>query len=127
MALPRITATGNVATDPELRFTPNGDPVLGFRIACNERRKDANGTWVDGKRIFLNINVWKNAEQLADDISKGDEITVEGRLHEREYEKDGQQRRSIELDADTVARTLGRRARATVSAPQTQGWDEDPF
>lgn len=129
MALPRTTAIGRVVDEPVVRWTKGGDAVLGFRMACNERKKDPDGNWVDGRSIFLSVSVWRAAaESAADEITKGMEVAVEGRLHEREYDKDGQTRRSLELDADTIARVWSGRPktdqRQTVPAAFA---DEDPF
>ncbi len=43
-----ITIAGNVAEDPELRFTPSGRAVAKARVAVNSRYQDQNGQWVDG-------------------------------------------------------------------------------
>ncbi len=43
----RVVLTGNLTRDPELRQTPSGMSVCSLRIACNTRRKDGSGNWVD--------------------------------------------------------------------------------
>jgi single-strand DNA-binding protein len=60
---------GNLTDDPELRFTPNGTPVANFRLAVNQRVKDANGTWRDGEASFFKVNVWRDqAENVAESL-----------------------------------------------------------
>src|SRR6266516_4680442 len=49
---------GNLTDDPELRFTQNGTPVTNFRLAVNQRIKDADGTWRDGETNFFRVNAW---------------------------------------------------------------------
>lgn len=133
MALPSITATGNIAVDPVLRFNKNGDPVLGFLMICNERRKDDNGNWVDGKNLAINVSVWRTAaEDAAENLIKGDQVTVVGRISTRDYtDANGDTKRVIDLDADTIAKTFGRRKPAAPAAevhnPFSHALDEEPF
>jgi len=57
-----ITITGNLVDDPELRFTPAGQPVTKFRIASTPRYRDnATGEWKDGDTLFLTSGVGKEA------------------------------------------------------------------
>ena len=53
----RVIITGNLTRDPELRSTNSGTPVCGLRIACNTRRKDGSGNWVDTPNYF-DVTVW---------------------------------------------------------------------
>ena len=53
----RVVLTGNLTRDPELRNTPSGTPVCSLRVACNTRRKDASGEWVD-KPNYFDVTVW---------------------------------------------------------------------
>lgn len=56
----QITIIGNLVEDPELRFTPSGQPVAKFRIASTPRYLDkAAGEWKDGDSLFLTCNVWR--------------------------------------------------------------------
>lgn len=106
MALPRINATGNLVADPELKHTPNGAAVTNFRIACGSRRKNRDtGEWEDGDTTFLTVNAWKGlAENIASQFTKGQKITVDGRLKQRTYQtKEGQDRTVFEVEADEVS------------------------
>ncbi len=51
---------GNLTDDPELRFTQNGTPVANFRLAVNQRVKEADGSWRDGDASFFKVNVWRD-------------------------------------------------------------------
>lgn len=100
----RVTITGNLTRDPELRSTPNGTPVCGMRVAVNSRRKDgASGEWVD-KPNYFDVTVWgAQGENCANYLSKGRPVAVDGRLDWREWEdKSGNKRQSVEIIADTV-------------------------
>lgn len=125
MTLPQITAIGNIVTDPQMRFTPQGIALLEFRMACNERKKDDSGKWVDGRSTFLGVTLWRNvAEQAGAELSKGQEVIVTGRLIVEEYEKDGQTRQAVKIDVDTIGVTFGRR-QANVKITEVS--DEIPF
>lgn len=119
MALPQVTATGNVTDSPTLRHTKTGTAVLNVRVACNERKKDENNNWVDARTVFLNVTVWGDkAEAAAEALDKGVEVTVVGRLSEREYQdKNGNPRTQITIDADTIAATIGRVTKPVGQAP----------
>ena len=109
MALPNIQAAGNIVADPELRYTNGGKAVTSFRIACNSKRKDQQGNWVDGDTTFLTVSVWEGlAENVSSQLSKGQRVNVAGRLTQREYEKDGQKRVVYEVRADDVSVSISR-------------------
>ena len=57
-----LTIAGNLVDDPELRFTPAGQPVARFRIASTPRFYDKTANaWKDGDTLFLTVNVWRQA------------------------------------------------------------------
>ena len=99
----RVVLTGNLTRDPELRTTPSGTSVCGLRIACNTRRKDSSGQWVD-KPNYFDVTVWgAQGENCAQYLSKGRPVAVDGRLEWREWEdKDGNKRQAVDIIADSV-------------------------
>jgi single-strand DNA-binding protein len=99
----RVVLTGNLTRDPELRNTSGGTPVCSLRLACNTRRRDSSGEWVD-KPNFFDITVWgAQGENCANYLSKGRPVAVDGRLEWREWEdKQGNKRQSIDIIADSV-------------------------
>jgi single-strand DNA-binding protein len=107
MADTHVTITGNLTDDPDLRFTPNGNPVANFRLAVTARIKDGEG-WHDGDTSYFRINVWRQlAEHVADSLSKGDRAVVIGRLKSRSWETpEGERRSVVEVEADEVAPSL---------------------
>lgn len=106
MALPHITMTGNLTADPELRFTQAGKPVVNFRIAATDRKKDEAGNWTDGDKVFISVVSWWNAETIANSLKKGQSVTVLGTLKQRDYETNGEKRTSYEVTADTVSAVI---------------------
>ncbi len=99
----RVVLTGNLTRDPELRSTNSGTPVCSLRVACNTRRKDASGDWVD-KPNYFDVTVWgRQGENAAQYLQKGRPVAIDGRLEWREWEdKQGAKRQSIDIIADSV-------------------------
>ena len=100
----RVVLTGNLTRDPELRNIPSGTSVCNLRVACNTRRKDASGEWVD-KPNYFDVTVWgAQGENCAQYLSKGRPVAIDGRLEWREWEdkETGKKRQSIDIIADSV-------------------------
>jgi single-strand DNA-binding protein len=113
----QITIAGNLVDDPELRFTPAGQPVARFRVASTPRFRDnATGEWKDGDSLFLTCNVWRQAaENVAESLTRGMRVIVSGRLRQRSYEtKEGDKRTVYEVEVDDVGPSL-RNASAKVN------------
>ena len=113
----QITVVGNLVDDPELRFTPAGQPVARFRVASTPRFRDnASGEWKDGDSLFLTCNVWRQAaENVAESLQRGMRVIVSGRLRQRSYEtKEGEKRTVYEIEVDDVGPSL-RNASAKVN------------
>lgn len=99
----RVVMTGNLTRDPELRNTSSGTPVCSLRVACNTRRKDASGEWVD-KPNYFDVTVWgAQGENCATYLQKGRPVALDGRLEWREWEdQNGNKRQSVDIIADSV-------------------------
>jgi single-strand DNA-binding protein len=113
----QITLAGNLVDDPELRFTPSGQPVARFRVASTPRFRDnSTGEWKDGDSLFLTCNVWRQAaENVAESLTRGTRVIVSGRLRQRSYEtKEGEKRTVYEIEVDDVGPSL-RNASAKVN------------
>ncbi|MCM3578449.1 single-stranded DNA-binding protein [Micrococcus luteus] len=118
-----ITVVGNLTADPELRFTPNGAAVANFTVASTPRTFDRQtNEWKDGEALFLRCSVWREAaENVAESLTKGMRVIVQGRLKARSYDdRDGNRRTSWELDVDEVGPAL-RFATAKVTRAQRGG------
>jgi single-strand DNA-binding protein len=126
----RIILIGNLTKDPELRYTPQGTPVSTFRIAVNTRYKQSEESRED--TLFIDIVTFgKQAETCSQYLGKGKSVLVEGRLQERRWESEGQQKSKFEVVAQTV-RFLSRKGGGEgQSAPDTEvpheGTDLEPF
>lgn len=114
-SLNKIMIIGNVGTDPEMRFTPNGNPVTSFRIAASH-----NYTAADGERKqeteWFTVVAWNRlAESCNQFLTKGRRAYVEGRLRSRTWEgQDGVKRTRLEITANRVL-FLDRQAAAPLS------------
>jgi single-strand DNA-binding protein len=119
----QLTVVGNLVDDPQLRFTPAGQPVATFRIASTPRFMDkATNEWKDGDSLFLTCNVWRQAaENVAESLQRGMRVIVSGRLKQRSYEtKEGEKRTVYEVEVDDVGPSL-RNASAKVSKATRSG------
>jgi single-strand DNA-binding protein len=93
---------GRVGKQPEVRFTQGGQAVANFSIACNEKYKGKDGSDKE-TTTWVKISVWgKLAELCGQYLSPGKLVYVEGKMQNREYEKDGQKRTSTEVIAREV-------------------------
>lgn len=106
---PYITVIGNLAGDPELRFTASGHAVANFTIAQTPRNFDRQSSqWVDDETLWVRGTVWREAaENAAETLTKGMRVIAYGRLKARSFEtKEGQQRTNWELDVDEIGPSL---------------------
>ncbi len=126
--LNRVMLFGNLGSEPELRFTKSGQPMLKLRLATNERYQDQSSEWRD-RTEWHRVTVWgKRAESLAKILTKGASIFVEGALRTQSYEKDGERRYSTEVHAINVllgGRGGGERVQEQLAynEPDTDGAD----
>lgn len=84
---------GRLVADPELRNTQGGVAVCSFRVAWSEKYKEAES------KLFLSCIAWRGlGEMISKYFSKGQEISVEGKLCVRDWQdKNGNNRQSIEM------------------------------
>ncbi|MCM1948689.1 MULTISPECIES: single-stranded DNA-binding protein [Streptomyces] len=116
-----ITVVGNLVDDPELRFTPSGAAVAKFRVASTPRTFDRQtNEWKDGESLFLTCSVWRQAaENVAESLTRGMRVVVQGRLKQRSYEDNqGVKRTVFELDVEEVGPSL---RNATAKVTKTTG------
>lgn len=122
MALPKVTAVGNLTFDPDFQVTASGLSRCRLRIACNDRKK-VDGEWVDGDPTFIDVTLWRNqAEAAADNLSKGQTVMVTGKLKIRNYEdKNGQKATAVEIEAEDIAKVLKSQHKKAV---ENDPWNE---
>lgn len=103
VSLNKIMLIGNVGTDPEMRFTPNGNPVASFRLATSRLFTAPDGERKQETDWFTVVTWKKQAESCNQFLTKGQRVYVEGSLRTRTWEgRDGQKRLSVEVIANRV-------------------------
>lgn len=99
----KIMVIGNLGSDPEMRYTPNGNAVTSFSVATNRRYTTSDGERREETEWFR-VTAWNQlAEQVNQYLSKGSKAYVEGRLRSSSWEgQDGQTRFRNEIIANTI-------------------------
>lgn len=101
--LNKVMIIGNVGTDPEMRYTPNGNPVTSFRIASSRTYTSPEGERKQETEWFTVVAWNKLAESCNEYLKKGKRAYVEGRLRTHAWEgQDGQKRCRVEIVAERV-------------------------
>jgi single-strand DNA-binding protein len=126
----RTIIMGNLTRDPELTYTPSGQPVCKFGMAVNERWTGKDGQKVE-KVHFFDITAWaKTAELVSQYLKKGSSALVEGKLAQDRWEdQNTQQKRSkVYIVAERVQFVGGKPEGQEAAAPADAGVGEDvPF
>ena len=110
MSINKVIVSGNLTRDAELRTTASGNPVCSFGVAVNDRRRNQNGEWEDYAN-FVDCQLFgRRAEAIAQYLTKGTKVAVEGRLHYSSWEdRNGGGRRSkLEVYVDELEFMSGR-------------------
>lgn len=95
----KAIVSGNLGADPELRFTPQGTAVANFRIATNEHWTDKKSGKLMTRTEWHRCVAWgRTAEIVGEYLTKGREVTVEGKLKTRQWkDRDGNTRYTTEI------------------------------
>lgn len=128
--LNRIILIGRLTRDPELRYTPAGNPVATFTLAVDRPFRRAQG---EREADFIPIVAWRKlGETVSQYVGKGRLVAVEGRLQVRKYEtKDGAPGRATEVIASAVRFLPDGKSRSKVeeelvATPGEDAVDDDP-
>ena len=104
MSINRVIVSGNLTRDPEVRTTASGNPVMGFGIAVNDRRKNSQtGEWEDYPNFIDCTMFGARAQSVSRFLSKGSKVAIEGKLRWSQWEtNEGQKRSKIEIIVDVI-------------------------
>lgn len=104
MSINRVIVSGNLTRDPEVRTTASGNPVMGFGIAVNDRRKNSQtGEWEDYPNFTDCTMFGARAQSVSRFLSKGSKVAIEGKLRWSQWEtNEGQKRSKIEIIVDEI-------------------------
>lgn len=103
MAINRVTLTGNLTRDPEMRATSNGTQIMSFTIAVNDRRRNQQtGVWEEYPNFVGCVMFGRRAEALGRYLAKGRKVAVEGSLRYSTWTSDGAKRSKLEVVIDDL-------------------------
>jgi single-strand DNA-binding protein len=117
----RVILIGNLTRDVELRYLQSGMAVTDIGLAVNDRRKNANGEWVE-ETSFIDVTVWgRTAEVMSEYLSKGSPVFIEGRLKQDSWEaQDGQKRSKLKVICERM-QLIGAKGQGSQGGPQGGG------
>jgi single-strand DNA-binding protein len=125
----RVILVGNLTRDPELRYIPSGTAVTEIGLAVNDRRKGANGEWID-ETTFVDVTLWgRQAEVATEYLSKGSSVLIEGRLKLDSWQdKEGQKRSKLRVVGERM-QMLGSKGQGGGGKPAGRGptYDESEY
>ena len=116
------TFKARLGADPETTSAANGSLVTKMRVVTNRRRM-VDGDWQDTDTSWWQVTCFgRQAEAAAEQLRKGDLVIIEGRIKQREWEKDGVKRTTAEVTAEEVAKVCKAGAPAAQAAPSADPW-----
>lgn len=128
MSLNKVTLSGNLARDADLRYTKSSSAVTSFTVAVNERARQSDGTYSDRTNWVDCVMFGKRGEALAPYLRKGVKVAATGKMHQSTWEQDGRQRSKLEIHVDEIEFMTSARSKQTHGETQTGAYAEDiPF
>jgi len=122
MGVNKVILVGNVGKDPEVQYVKEDVPVARFTLATSETYKDRNGEKQTNTE-WHNIVVWRGLAKVVEQyVKKGSQLYIEGKITNRQYEKDGVTKYFTEIVANNM-QMLGSKdgsSNYTPSVPQQQ-------
>ena len=110
MSINRVTISGNLTRDADLRSTQGGMAIMGFGVAVNDRRKNQQtGEWEDYPNFVDCTMFGTRTEKLQPYLTKGSKVALEGKLRYSSWERGGQRRSKLGVIVDDLEFMSGRR------------------
>ena len=124
----KVMLLGNLGRDPEVRTFPNGDSVCNFSIATSTSWKDKTSGEKKEKTEWHNIVMYRKLAEIAGEyLKKGSSVFVEGSLQTRKWQtKEGQDRYTTEVVADTMQMLGGRDNRTSEASDSDENFNQEP-
>lgn len=121
----KVIIVGHIGRDPEIRYTQSGQPVAGFSVATDESYKGKDGQKIEATE-WHNVTAWgKTAEFVANYLSRGLLVYVEGKLKTEKYtDKAGVEKYTTKIVAERVQGLDKRPEWQTRAAPQQTPYEE---
>ena len=125
MSINRVSISGNLTRDAEMRSTAGGTSVLQFSVAVNKRRKNSQtGEWEDYPNFIDCTLFGKRADALKQRLSKGAKVAVDGKLRWSQWERDGQKRSRIDVIVEEIELMVPKRDEGRAEAVDAFFYDE---
>jgi len=123
MSIPTIQGLAGITADPDMKYTPQGKAVLSVRLAFSDRKfNEQTREWDTTKSFYVDGTAWEEtAERLSNQLAKGDQVYVEGRIETQSWEKDGEKKSKPVLQLRTV-----RKLEKGNGGQQQQGYAQQP-
>ena len=103
MQFNKTLLVGNFTRDPDIKYLSDGQMVVNFSLACNERGKDKEGNKTNIVSFFECAAFGKVAEIIGDHLGKGDMVLIEGKLKQDRWEDGaGNKRSKIKIIVNNV-------------------------
>ena len=100
--LNRVFLIGNLTRDPEIRYIPSGKAVADLRMALSRKYRTASGELKE-ETCYVSVVAWgRQAETAGEYLKKGSAIMVEGSLRYEQWEKDGEKKNMLRVNADRI-------------------------
>lgn len=99
--LNKTVLIGRLTRDAELKYTNGGLAISRFSIAVNRSRKTGD-TWTEEADFFDCVQMGKGAEALAQYMTRGKQVGIEGELHQNRWEQDGVKRSKVEVFVQSI-------------------------
>jgi single-strand DNA-binding protein len=115
----RVILIGNLTRDVELRYLASGMAVTDIGLAVNDKRKNANGEWIE-EVTFIDVTVWgRTAEVMSEYLSKGSPVFIEGRLKMDSWDdkQTGQKRSKLKVICERM-QLIGARGQGGQGGPE---------
>lgn len=126
VSINRVTITGNLTRDSELKVVSNGTPILNIGVAVNDRwRNPQTGNWEDRPNFIDCVMFGTRAEAISRYLTKGVKVAIEGKLRYSSWERDGQRRSKIEVIVDEIEFMSSRQSGQ--NAAPTSSYQQDPY
>ena len=122
----KVILVGTCGQDPETRYLPNGSAVTNLSLATSEQWTDKQTGQKVEKTEWHRVSMFGKVAEIAGEyLRKGSQVYIEGKLHTREWEKDGIKRYTTEIvvDMQGTMQLLGGRAQADQQHPQQRPAD----
>lgn len=123
-----VTVRGRMVEDWDLRFAPSGKAWAKARVVSARNVKNDTGEWEEKDTTFVTCKVFGTAaEQIAESLAKGDQVTVIGRLLQENWETEtGEKRSTLVVIADEVAATVRHHQVKVLRMERTTGRQTQP-